>query len=257
MRAKIISNGQSIAYRAEGAGSPIVLIHGWAQSADEWWTRGYGAVLATGHRVIAIDALGHGGSDRPHEPGAYAPKQSAAHVLAVMDAEDADRAGVWGYSLGALIAAEVAVGHPERASWVVCAAQGPARDEAPSQAGQRGAAAMVTSPESLAGVLGFLGADAAFIADAVVRNDPLALSAAMAGLVADYPAVAGCGVPSLFYLGDAERPYRPEELALAAEGKTTLAVMPGADHVATFNRAEDALAIVLPFIAAQESGARA
>ena len=50
--------------------------------------------------------------------------------------------------------------------------------------------------------------------------------------------------------------YRmPGETVDAVRG-VTLAVMPGADHVATFNRAEDALAIVLPFIAAQESGVR-
>jgi pimeloyl-ACP methyl ester carboxylesterase len=213
-------------------------------------------VLARSHRVIAVDQLGHGRSDRSHDAAAYTPALAAAHVLSVMDAEEVDRAGVWGYSLGALIAAEVAVAHPERAAWVVCAAQGPARDEASSQAGQRGAAAMVISSEALAQVLGVLGADAAFIADAVATNDPVALSAAMTGLVADFPAVAGCGVPSLFYLGDAERPYRAEELALAADGKTTLAVMPGADHVATFNRSDDALGIVLPFIAAQETGAR-
>jgi hypothetical protein len=56
-------------------------------------------------------------------------------------------------------------------------------------------------------------------------------------------------VPGLFYLGTKDRACSPEEIALAAEGRTELQAIPGADHVATFTRSADVLlSAVLPFI---------
>jgi pimeloyl-ACP methyl ester carboxylesterase len=94
------SRGWSISFRAEGDGPPLVLLHGWSQWSAQWREYGYAGQLAAPFRVIAVDLLGHGESDRPHDPDEYAEALLVADIVAVLDAEGAGRACVWGYSLG-------------------------------------------------------------------------------------------------------------------------------------------------------------
>lgn len=57
---RIDLKGKSIAYMTEGSGSPIVLLHGWPQTSHVW--RKVIPLLATKHRVVAIDLPGLGES---------------------------------------------------------------------------------------------------------------------------------------------------------------------------------------------------
>ena len=68
-----------------GSGSPVVLIHGYTANAEGNWIKpGIAQTLAEGHRVIAIDARGHGRSDKPHDPAKYGPRM-ATDVIELMD----------------------------------------------------------------------------------------------------------------------------------------------------------------------------
>ena len=69
-----------------------------------------------GFRVITLDLLGHGGSDRPTESWRYSMTDSARQVVALLDHLDIDKAVVGGTSLGANVSLEVAVLAPERVS---------------------------------------------------------------------------------------------------------------------------------------------
>ncbi len=67
------SDGIDIAYVDEGNGDPILLIHGFASSAqvnwvDTGWVR---HLTREGRRVIAMDNRGHGHSAKPHDPALY------------------------------------------------------------------------------------------------------------------------------------------------------------------------------------------
>jgi pimeloyl-ACP methyl ester carboxylesterase len=93
-----------------------------------------------------------------------------------------------------------------------------------------------------------MGAPGEFIAASAARNDPRALSAAMAGSAGDFPDAAQIAARSLWYLGDGDRPFSPQECGLAAHQETELHVISGANHVTTFNRSADVLAAVLPFL---------
>ncbi len=73
---------------------------------------GYVDELSNDYRVIAIDRLGHGESDKPHDSSLYRERLIVDDLVAVLDAEDIDRAIVWGYSLGAKNAASFAVRFP-------------------------------------------------------------------------------------------------------------------------------------------------
>lgn len=77
------------------------------------------ALAASGARVVTIDLLGHGRSDRPADPLAYSMTAFGEQVLALLDELGIERAVVGGTSLGANIALEVADLAPERVQGLV------------------------------------------------------------------------------------------------------------------------------------------
>lgn len=102
----------------EGAGPPVLLIHGFASThAVNWiapqWVR---SLTHAGYRVIALDNRGHGQSDKLYEPEAYSTYVMAEDARALLDHLGIGRAGVVGYSMGARISAFLTRAHPDRVS---------------------------------------------------------------------------------------------------------------------------------------------
>ncbi len=96
-------------------GSPIVLIHGYTASLN--WFEGLAPLLAESHRVIRVDLLGHGGSDKPRSGYEISDQANAvAEALAKLGGSDAT---VVGHSLGATVATALAEQSPELATKVV------------------------------------------------------------------------------------------------------------------------------------------
>jgi pimeloyl-ACP methyl ester carboxylesterase len=77
------------------------------------------ALAARGHRVVTIDLLGHGRSDRPEQPSRYSTPLFAGQVVALLDHLAVDEAVVLGTSLGANVALEVCHLAPERVRGMV------------------------------------------------------------------------------------------------------------------------------------------
>jgi pimeloyl-ACP methyl ester carboxylesterase len=109
-------DGVDIAFLDEGEGPPIVLVHGFASTAQVNWRHpGWvGTLTAAGRRVIALDNRGHGGSSKLYDPAAYHSAEMAEDVRALLDHLDLERADVMGYSMGGRIAAFFALAHPQR-----------------------------------------------------------------------------------------------------------------------------------------------
>lgn len=80
------SQGVRIHYKTEGEGPPLVLHHGFASSSEAWRQFGYVLALCRDNRCILLDARGHGASDKPHAPDAYALPNRVADVVAVLAA---------------------------------------------------------------------------------------------------------------------------------------------------------------------------
>ena len=94
------SDGLEIHYMSVGTGTPVILIHGFTANAeDKWFKTGVADALAKSHWVIAIDARGHGRSDKPHDPNQYGPAM-ARDVFELMDHLHIDKAHVHGFSMG-------------------------------------------------------------------------------------------------------------------------------------------------------------
>ena len=105
-----------IAYIAEGEGEPVLLIHGFASNArTNWRDTGWMRFLADhGFRAIAPDNRGHGASDKFYDPESYTGAAMAEDALQLLDHLGIAKADVIGYSMGARIAAVLALAHPER-----------------------------------------------------------------------------------------------------------------------------------------------
>ena len=98
---------------AQAAGRPLILVHGLLLS-QEMHRPLAKALAARGNRVITVDLLGHGKSDRPRDMWRYSMGAFAEQLLALMDHLELEEAAVMGTSLGANTALEVASRAPER-----------------------------------------------------------------------------------------------------------------------------------------------
>src|SRR4051794_8073720 len=129
-------DGTTIAFREWGSeyGTvPVVLHHGFAaDSLTNWVTPGVAdRIVATGRRVVALDARGHGKSDRPHDVSAYDAGQMAVDVSGLIDHLRLDRIDLVGYSMGGRVALDVACSEPRLRSVVIGGIGGAVLDAAP------------------------------------------------------------------------------------------------------------------------------
>ncbi|OJF89993.1 alpha/beta fold hydrolase [Pararhizobium antarcticum] len=115
---KFRHDGLDIAFFDAGdpSGDPILLIHGFASSANvNWVFPGWLKTLGdTGYRVMALDNRGHGASSKPHDPALYHAEVMAGDAAALLDHLGIAKAHIMGYSMGARISAFLALYHPDR-----------------------------------------------------------------------------------------------------------------------------------------------
>ena len=103
--------------RVDGEGPPLVLIHGVGLDHTMWDRVVEG--LATRHRVLRYDLLGHGDSHDP--PGARQADDFVEQFLEVLNSHDLEDSDVVGLSLGGLIALLTAARQPRRVRRLVLA----------------------------------------------------------------------------------------------------------------------------------------
>jgi len=108
-------DGFRLAFREEGQGEPVLLIHGFASSGRiNWVAPGWFRILAdAGYRAVAIDNRGHGNSDKSHDPAVYTPELMADDAAALLHHLGIEKAHVMGYSMGTRISAFMALRVPQ------------------------------------------------------------------------------------------------------------------------------------------------
>lgn len=122
-RTAVVADGHAIAYQEAGPtdGAVVILLHGLASDSDTW-DKAIGPLAGHGLRVLAIDLLGHGDSDKPEST--YLLTDFAESLAQFMDALGIATATLCGHSFGGAIAMFFGARHPERVERVVLVSAG-------------------------------------------------------------------------------------------------------------------------------------
>jgi pimeloyl-ACP methyl ester carboxylesterase len=240
------SRGHTISFEDAGTGPAIVLVPGWTMSAADWRDAGYIDRLAASRRVLAVDPLGNGLSDKPHEPDAYGWPAVAADVVAVMDAAGVDRATVWGYSRGAALAGAVAAEFPDRVTALILTGGGDLTSAVPENTGPDAMTEAMFHGDfgPLWDAYSFSEEDRQYDLE---LNDPIALGAM--AIEDGRSCAVGIGrvtAPALVYVGGDDGPEQERKTsdALGVE----LHVLPDLDHLEAFSRLDLVMPLVLGFL---------
>ncbi len=125
------SDGVRLAYadfapEGDDRHAPILLIHGFASNHGVNWMfpQWVKTLTKAGRRTIVLDNRGHGRSEKLYDPALYTPWIMARDAANLLDHLGITRADVMGYSMGARIAAHLAVLAPERLRGLVLAGLG-------------------------------------------------------------------------------------------------------------------------------------
>lgn len=113
----IQANGINFHVEDHGAGTPLVLLHGFTGSSASWSS--LSRELVARHRVVAIDIIGHGASAAPTDPSRYDFEQAVLDLAEATARLGIARAAWLGYSMGGRLALAMAVRHPERVSALI------------------------------------------------------------------------------------------------------------------------------------------
>jgi pimeloyl-ACP methyl ester carboxylesterase len=121
-----VDDGLKLHYRdypGDAGKPPLLCLHGLTRNARDW--AAFGERYSPGHRVLAIDFRGRGGSDNDPQPMRYNPLTYARDVLQLLDSLDIPQAIFVGTSLGGLVTMTVAAMAPQRIAATILNDVGP------------------------------------------------------------------------------------------------------------------------------------
>lgn len=239
------SDGVKIHYTMQGKGKPLVLIHGFTASIDtNWRLPGIIEALANDFQVIAVDARGHGKSDKPHDPAAYGPRMGE-DVIRLLDHLGIMKAHIAGYSMGGAITLQLLTTYPDRFLSAVLGGAGwqpPGSDFeklmaplADSLEQGKGIAPLVIALNPVGQPMPTPEAIAALNRLLMASNDPLALAAVIRGSAANRPvtreALQRNQVPTFAVVGERDPVKATVDVMVGLMGNVEVTVLPGKDHL--------------------------
>jgi pimeloyl-ACP methyl ester carboxylesterase len=246
--AHALHKGVRIHYRVVGEGPPLVLHHGFTQTIKRWYLCGYVEALRKDFQLILVDPRGHGASDKPHEPAAYALPLRVADVVAVLDGVNVATATFWGYSDGGRIAFGLAKYSPERISSLIIGGHDPYERRIPPSAKFDGK----DRNAFLDALLRRINIDPAAVSqarrDELMANDFEALAAALQDSPSIEEVLPFMKMPCLLYAGEAD-PFYPAILRCSKSmPNVTVVGLPGLSHSDAFWQSALVVEYVLKFM---------
>lgn len=243
-------NGLDMYYEIYGEGEPLVLLHGAYMSIPSNW-QALIPTLSETRQVIAVELQGHGRTSDADRPITY--EGMADDVAALLGYLGVGKADLFGYSMGANVALQLAVRHPENVDQIVAASP-----SASSEGFVPGFAQMIAgiTPAMFAGTP---MADDDGLPVLIEKLKTLDLTP-FAWPEAD---IRGIAAPTLLIFGDSDIVTLDHEIALFKllgggrngdmEGlaRNRLAILPASTHTAVFLQTELLLDLVQPFLAGE------
>jgi pimeloyl-ACP methyl ester carboxylesterase len=108
----------NIYYEIIGQGDPLVMIRGVGSNLDHWYEQV--PVLSKKYQLLLFDNRGIARSSDPG--GSFSTKEMAADTVALMEAVGIKKAHVLGYSMGGMIAQELALACPDKINGLILVA---------------------------------------------------------------------------------------------------------------------------------------
>jgi pimeloyl-ACP methyl ester carboxylesterase len=247
-------NGLDMYYEIQGAGRPLVLLHGALMTIE-----GCGELLpslAKTRQVIAVEQQAHGRTADVDRPFRY--EQMADDTAALLSELDIEQADFFGYSMGGAIALQVAIRHPELVRKLVIAASAYGPDGLYPEMREN---LRNLKPEDFAGSP-WLDAYASVAPDPEGWPTLLGKVRDLVGEFKGWPAedIRTIDAPALVILADSDvvRPEHAVELFrllgggvagdLAGLPRSQLAVLPGSTHVSLVGRIDWLTPMVTEFL---------
>ena len=112
------ANGIELAVIEEGAGDPVLFIHGFPELAYSWRYQ-IPALAEAGFRAIAYDQRGYGGSSKPEDVAEYGLMSLVADAISLLDTLDIERATLVGHDWGSIVVWTAALSYPDRVDRVI------------------------------------------------------------------------------------------------------------------------------------------
>lgn len=112
------AGGVRLAVHEQGAGTPVILVHGWPEIAYSWKNQ-IGAIADAGFRAIAPDLKGFGRSDAPKDKALYDIRGMTDDLARLLDALSIERAVFCGHDWGGAIVWPMAQLHKDRVAGVI------------------------------------------------------------------------------------------------------------------------------------------
>lgn len=243
---------------------PLFLVHGFTASSASFVANLDG--LRQHFTVVTVELLGHGASDAPEDPAAYAPGPAMERLANLMDHLGYRQVLLCGHSLGGALALRFALDAPERLSGLVVinssSAAGSPQWRENAHAGMAGMAARVRAEGT-----GFLKSTRLYPAhsrrldpiskDLLTRDfdriQPAGLAGTAEALVVDVNAYERHGelqVPMLLVVGDRDTDFAPSAPGFAArfpEGMVRVVHLAEAGHAANIEQPREFEAAVTRF----------
>jgi len=239
---EVDSRGFKIHYLAAGDGPPLLLIPGSLHSAGRWRDLRYFDSLAEDFRVLAVDPLGQGASDKPHEPEQYTEPEVVDDLVAVLDRDEAERVHVWGYGRGAHHAFLLARLHPHRVLTLTAGGYSPSA--APGRRGHLLLVASALRSGDLDRALDLLGVTEIGNRAVLMDNDTEAEAAAVEMTFMEPVDLIQVHAPAFLYVGS-EEPFVDAARSDAAALRGRFEELAGKGHGAAFEAADLVLPMVL------------
>jgi pimeloyl-ACP methyl ester carboxylesterase len=244
------NQGIGIHYQTEGEGPPLVLHHWSLATLQSWYDHGYVSALKDDHRLVLMDARGHGASDKPHIPEAYELKKRVEDIVAVLDDLGIAQADFFGYSMGGWIGFGVARYAPGRFRSLIIGGQHP-RAQNIDGLRQFVRYAVDDGPEAFVALweesFGALSPETRERMLAYDYEALLAVAQDRESLEAVLPTMR---MPCLLYVGEMDEVYPIAKACAKQIANVTSVSLPGLDHGEAITRSAEVLPHVRRFLAA-------
>jgi 2-succinyl-6-hydroxy-2,4-cyclohexadiene-1-carboxylate synthase len=252
-----------------GQGSALLLLHGFTGSTATWAP--FVPQFSSQRHMIAVDLVGHGGTDSPPDPARYRMERCVADLATLLDALAVEQVDVLGYSMGGRVALHLAAAFPQRVRSLILESSSPGiadpaeraaratADDALAEAIERdGLAAFVERWERLP-LFASQAALPAPVRERVragrLRNSAAGLANSLRGMGAGqqpslWQRLDTIATPTLLLAGELDAKYRAIAGKMAALMPNAEArIVPGAGHAVHLERPEAFLDAIIRFLA--------